>query len=86
MNNAIFGKTMENVRDRVDVRLITQCGRYNAEELIAKSNFHNRSVFLENLVAIKLRKLEVKFNKPIYMVCASSIYRKHVCTNFTTST
>jgi len=32
-----------------------------------KPNFHSRSVFSENLVAVELRKLEVKFNKPIYV-------------------
>ncbi|KYN16525.1 hypothetical protein ALC57_11209, partial [Trachymyrmex cornetzi] len=62
MNNAVFGKTMENVRDLVDVE-----GRYGAEAMIAKPNFHSRSVFSENLVAIELRKLEVKFDKPIYV-------------------
>jgi len=35
--------------------------------MIAKPNFHSRSVFSENLVTIELRKLEVKFNKPIYV-------------------
>ncbi|XP_018393244.1 PREDICTED: uncharacterized protein LOC108772246 [Cyphomyrmex costatus] len=42
-------------------------GRYGAEAMIAKPNFHSRSVFSENLVAIELRKLEVKFDKPIYV-------------------
>jgi len=38
MNNAVFGKTMENVRYHVNVRLVRQweC-RYGAEALIAKS-------------------------------------------------
>ncbi|XP_025075098.1 uncharacterized protein LOC112552902 [Pogonomyrmex barbatus] len=67
MNNAVFGKTMENVRNYVDVRFVTRWdGRYGAEALIAKPNFHSRSVFDENLMAIELRKLEVQFNKPIY--------------------
>jgi len=35
--------------------------------MIAKPNFHNRSIFSGNLIAIELRKLEVKFNKPIYV-------------------
>ena len=68
MNNAVFGKTMENVRNRVDVKLITQWeGRYGAEAMIAKPNFHSRSIFSNNLIAVELRKLEVKFYKPIYV-------------------
>ena len=68
MNNAVFGKTMENVRNHTDVRLITQWeGRYGAEAMIAKPNFHSRSVFSDHLIAVELRKLEVKFDKPIYV-------------------
>ncbi|XP_077278040.1 uncharacterized protein LOC143906113 [Temnothorax americanus] len=56
MNNAVFGKTMENVRDHVDVRLVTRWdGRYGAEAIIAKPNFHSRTVFAENLIAVELR-------------------------------
>ncbi|XP_036150881.1 uncharacterized protein LOC118648637 [Monomorium pharaonis] len=68
MNNAVFGKTMENVRDRVDVRLVTSWdGRHGAEALIAKPNFHSRSIFAEDLMAIELRRLEVTMNKPLYV-------------------
>ncbi|XP_071579723.1 uncharacterized protein [Temnothorax nylanderi] len=68
MNNAVFGKTMENVRDHVDVRLVTRWdGRYGAEAMIAKPNFHSRSVFAEDLIAVELRRLEVRLNKPIYV-------------------
>ncbi|XP_071632803.1 uncharacterized protein [Temnothorax longispinosus] len=42
-------------------------GRYGAEAMIARPNFHSNSVFSENLLAIELRKLEVKFDKPIYV-------------------
>jgi len=59
---------MENVRNHVDVKLITKWdGRYGAEAMIAKLNFHSRCVFAENLIAVEMRKLEVKFNKPIYV-------------------
>ncbi|EFN76229.1 hypothetical protein EAI_07771, partial [Harpegnathos saltator] len=68
MNNAEFGKTMENVRNDVDVKLLTKWdGRYGAEAMVAMTNFHSRSIFSENLVAVKLRKLEEKFTKPIYV-------------------
>jgi len=35
--------------------------------MIAKPNSHSRSVFAENLIAVELRKLEVKFNNSIYV-------------------
>ena len=44
----------------------------NTEAMIAKPNFHSRSIFSENLIAVELLKLEVKLNKPIYVgtICA----------------
>ncbi|RLU25274.1 hypothetical protein DMN91_003367 [Ooceraea biroi] len=92
MNNAVFGKTIENVRNHVDVKLLTQWnGPYGAEAMIAKPNFHSRSVFSENLVAIEMRKLEVKFNKPIYVgmcildiskVCLYEFHHEYTCYPF----
>ncbi|XP_043470212.1 uncharacterized protein LOC122503652 [Leptopilina heterotoma] len=59
---------MENVRKHVDVELVTKWeGRYGAEALISKSNFHIRAIFNENLVAVELRKMEVLMNKPLYV-------------------
>ncbi|KYN50748.1 hypothetical protein ALC56_10211, partial [Trachymyrmex septentrionalis] len=56
MNNAVFGKTMEIVRNHADVKLLTKWdGWYDAEAMIAKPNFHSRSVFAENLIAVELR-------------------------------
>ena len=71
MNNAVFGKTMENVEKRTDVKLITHwenIGRkLGAEAWIAKPHFKNMSIFCENLVAIHMAKQKVVYNKPIYV-------------------
>ena len=58
------------MRNHVDVKLLTKCeDRYDVEVMIVKPNFHSRSVFFKNLLAIEMRKLEVKFDidKSIYV-------------------
>lgn len=71
MNNSIFGKTMENIEKRVDVKLRTHWEnhgkRKGVEHLIAKPEFHSLSIFTENLVAIQLRKTKLYYNKPIFL-------------------
>ncbi|RLU19832.1 hypothetical protein DMN91_008391 [Ooceraea biroi] len=68
MNNAVFGKTMENVRNCVDVKLVTRWdGRHGAEALITRPNFHSRAMFGENLLVVGLRRLKATFNRPIYI-------------------
>ena len=49
-----------------DFRLITKWeGRYGAKSLIARPNFHSCTISDENMVIIKLNRLEINFNKPI---------------------
>ena len=68
MNNAAYGETVENVRKHVNIELVTKWeGRYGAEAPISKPNFHSRSIFSENLVAVELRKTEIFFKKAIYV-------------------
>jgi len=65
MNNAPYGKSMENVHNRQDIQLCTSAKK--AMKLIAKPTFKKRTIFSENLVAFHMRKANVKFNKPIYL-------------------
>jgi hypothetical protein len=71
MNNSVFGKTMENVDNRIDVKLVSHWEkvdrRVGAEILIAKPNFKNISVFDENLVAVQMNKVKILYNKPVYV-------------------
>ena len=65
MNNSVFGKTMENVRNRVNVKLVTS--EKDLNKLVKKSNFKRINIFHENLVAVHMEKTTVKLNKPIYL-------------------
>ena len=65
MNNSVFGKTIENIRKRQNVKLIDD--REKALKLSSKPNFDRATIFDEHLVAIHMRKTEVYFNKPIYV-------------------
>ena len=65
MNNSVFGKTMENIRNRVDVQLVTSEAK--ATKLTAKPNYDRLTIFEKNLIAVHMRKIKLYFNKPIYL-------------------
>ena len=65
MNDAVFGKTMENVRKHRDIKLVTTDKRRN--QLASEPNYHTTKYFSENLMAIEMKKTKVKMNKPIYL-------------------
>lgn len=66
MSNAVYSKTMENIRSRVDIKLKSYWhGRYGAAELFAQPNFKRMKIFDEDLVAIEMSQIELKMNKPI---------------------
>ena len=65
MNNSVFGKTMENIENRVDVKLVTD--RCKALKYSSKPNFERAVIFSENLIAIHMNKTQITYNKPIYL-------------------
>ena len=65
MNNSVFGKTMENLRNRVNIRLCNR--KEKAEKLFTKTNFDRKTIFSDNLIAVHMHKKKVVLNKPIYL-------------------
>ena len=65
MNNSVFGKTMENIRNRVDVKLANN--EEKARKLIAKANYDSHKFFSENLISVHLKKVSLTMNKPVYL-------------------
>ena len=65
MCNAVFGKAMQNVRSLKDIKLVTTDAQRN--KLVSQPNFHSSKWFSNNLLAIEMKKVKVKMNKPIYL-------------------
>ena len=65
MNNSVFGKTIENIRKRTDIKLATT--EKEVEKYIYKPNYTGRTTFSDNLVAIHMAKTSLYFDKPVYL-------------------
>ena len=65
MCNAVFGKTMQNVRSQKNIKLVTTENERN--NLVSEPNYYSTKWFSENLLAIEMRKIKVKMSKPIYL-------------------
>ena len=68
INNAVFGKTMKNVRKYRDIKLIklvTTDKRRN--QLASEPNYHITKYYSENLMAIEMKKTKVKITKSVYL-------------------
>ena len=55
MNNSDFGKTMENVKKRTNIKLVTTNKRRN--QLVSEPNYHTTKWFLEGVLAIEMKKI-----------------------------
>ena len=65
MNNSVFGKTMENIRNRVNIRLVNN--QKSLKKCAAKPNFDHCRKFDENRFSVHMKKNEFVFNKPVYL-------------------
>ena len=65
MNNSVFGKTMENVRNHRDIKLVTSDKR--RERLVSEPSYHSHKNFSNSLIAIEMKKTWVKMVNPLYL-------------------
>ena len=63
-NNAVFGKTIENVRKHGNIKLTTTERRRNY--LVSEPIYHTRKFLTEILFATEMRKTQVHTNKSVY--------------------
>ena len=65
LNNSVFGKTMENMRKRVVVRLVTD--QKKLSKFVSKPTYVNSKIFNKNLVAGHKKKETLVLDKPAYV-------------------
>ena len=63
MNNSVFGKTMENVRNHRDIKLVTSDKR--RKRLVSEPKYHSHKKFSEHLMAREMKKIKVQMTNPI---------------------
>ena len=65
LNNAFFGKTMENVRKRIRIVLVNNSRRHYWQT--SKPTFKRFEIFNESLVGVELAQTNLTLDKPIYV-------------------
>ena len=65
MNNSMFEKTMENIRKRVDVRLVTD--QKKLSKLVSKRMYVNSKIFNEDIVGVHKIKETLTLDWPAYV-------------------
>ena len=79
-NNSVFGKTMENLRKRVDVKLVRPTEAGKLRKMVAKPSFSRSAIFEEagDLAAVHMRKSRLLLNRPVYVGMSILDLSKHV--------
>ena len=80
MNNAVYGKFIENLKDRTmfQIRLTNE----NAQKIVNSPRFANFKIFNENIVGIEMRRQKTILNRPIPIGVAILDYSKYCMYNF----
>ena len=65
MNNCVFGKTMQNVRNQRDSKLVTSDKR--RKRLVSEPNYYSHKTFSDDLMTIEMKKTRLKMTKLLYL-------------------
>ena len=65
LNNSVLRKTMENIRNHKDMKLVTSDKKYL--KYVMKANFKDGHPFSKHLFAVEMGKTEITMNKPVYL-------------------
>ena len=82
MNNSVFGKIMESVRNHRDIKLVTLDKR--RRRLVSEPNYHSHKSLSDHLIAIEMKKTRIKMTKPLYLGMSRLDISKYSCMNFGT--
>ena len=66
MNNAVYGKAMENLRNRIDVNLVSNNNKKRQFKITSKPSYMPHKIFDNELVAIRKNRVTLTLNKPAY--------------------
>ncbi|KAL9959333.1 hypothetical protein ACROYT_G032647 [Oculina patagonica] len=66
MNNSVFGKTMENLRNRVDIKIVRSDETNKIRKLIASPLYSRHCFFSNKMAGIDMHKSRLILNKPVY--------------------
>ena len=65
MNKSVFCKTIEDVRNHRDIKLVITNER--RDKLASEPNYHTTTQLSEKLIEIEMKKTVILMNKPIYL-------------------
>ena len=65
MNNSVFGKTLENITNNKEMKLVKSWEKY--VKYVMKPNLKRGYPFLDELGAVEMRKTEIKMKKLVYL-------------------
>ena len=66
MNNSVFGKTMENLRNLVDVQIVRTWETDKIRKLTSSPSFDRFTIFRNDMAGIHMHKTKLMLNKPVY--------------------